>query len=443
MGLSALFAVFYAAALVLCAADIVGKGESQPKRFSAGSAVPYVAVLLASYAATLLLVWYAATHQHPWPAWRTNLPFPVVARTADSAQLIAAAMLGLGAVQCWALVAVYRRRVPRAALVTGVAVLLLLSLCEPALISPDPYSYVADALLGPSAYAPPATRFAGEYGAINDGLGVPLPPSPYGPLWIALARMTILAASSLVWQVLAFRALGAALFLAFLAGLAALRVPARIFAVAALNPGLMLQYVMNAHNEIFCITCVVWAAAVVRRTPAGAAAALVVAALVKLPFALLGLPIFVAVRSIAMRWTLAVAVIAAACALSWLGGGPAYLRALTHHLPFAGIADILGVAASACALLAIAGGVAMRRRWRSAVWLFPLMGSYPTPWYAAWGLGYALKSRTVTAYLLVWFPLASLLVDTMFMQVWTLEFVVPAIALACAVGLSRAERKPS
>jgi hypothetical protein len=432
---AALFSVYCAAAILLVATEIYApcprRSVYHPKPLSAA---PYVVLLVAAYAFQLFLIRYGATNQTDWAPWRSNLPLPVITRTAYHADAIAIAVVALTAIESWALFAIYRRRITRGLLVACAATLLLLSIAEPALISPDTYSYVADAALGSAAYAPPAIPFSGDYRVINDALGAPLPASPYGPLWIWIAQVATVAFPILLAKLLAFRAIGVLALAAFVAALVRLRLPMRVVALAALNPGLMLQYVTNAHNEIVCMACIAWAAVAIRKAPAVSATLVIAAAAIKFPFAALGAPIFVRVPSIWARTAWMAAVLGISAAFAWFVGGAGYVAALTHHLPGGGV-DILGLCVAAIALGLLVAALYERRRLNSAVWCFPLMASYPTPWYVGWGAGYALGSRRTLAYLLVWFPFCSALVDTMFMQLWTLEIVVPVVTVASVLWM--------
>ena len=68
--------------------------------------------------------------------------------------------------------------------------MVLLALRAHAVTAFDLYAYVGYAKLAGvhAAYAPPPTRFPGEFGAINDAWGTPLVASYYGPLWIAIGQ---------------------------------------------------------------------------------------------------------------------------------------------------------------------------------------------------------------------------------------------------------------
>ncbi len=435
---SELFSVYYGAALVLFAASVLGFRKARPRAAEASSATPYIAFLVASYVLQLAIVRYGATHQTPWQTWRSLLPIPVFERDARNEEVLSAFMVSLAFAQSLCLLAIYRRRASRAVVAAAASIVILLSLSEPAFISPDAYSYVADVMLGTAAYAPTAVPLGGEYRVINDALGLPLSASPYGPLWIEITAVVTGAAPSLLAKLLALRVFGVLMLIAFLAALNALRLPSRIITVAALNPALALQYVANAHNDLFCIACVAWAAVIARRMPLVSMAAVVAAALVKLPFAAFGLPAFFGVVSPRLRWLYVGGAVVCAITLSWLLAGAAYFRAVLSHVPAHTPAGALGFAVSICALAAVISAVVRRRRFETAAWLFPLAGSYATPWYVAWGSGYAIASRRALGYLLVFLPIASTLVDTAFMQLWTLILVpfLTIFALAQQIRVS-------
>jgi hypothetical protein len=424
---SAIFAPLYAAVLVLFAVDYLRPSRVRMQRErTKESAAPYVAGLVLTYAAMLALMWYAAAVRSAPQLWRAELPFPVVTRDATGAQFVSLAMLLLAVVQCALLLAIYRRNAGRAAVVAGATIVLVLSLAVPAFVSLDAYSYVSDAALGLHAYdLHPAIDQ--QQRIVADAFGGSPPPAPYGPLWIGIAWIVTFAFPSLVAKLIALRVFGALSAVAFVAGLRALGMPSRILTVAALNPAIALQYVANAHNDLFCAAALVWAAVLVRRSPAAALLAVVAASLVKAPFAIFALPVFRRAGSIVARVAWASGAILTGAAVSYAIGGVPYVRAVAVHLPSARGVELLGtlVALAAIGVLAVALVRAGRRR--NAVWLLPLAGSYPTPWYGIWGAGYASSSRRVMGYLLVVLPLAAMLTDTMFLQVWWLLAVVPLL----------------
>ena len=435
-----IFLTLYAAALALVYLELRGRTTPAAPRTPAWPAWAWCAILVGTYAMQLGLVWYAATAISANEPWRALLPIGVASHDAKHPDATAAALLALGALQSVALLGLYRSAAQRRVLVLGAAALLLLSFAAPAFISPDPYAYVGDALLGWSSYAPPHRDLPGDYALVNRFFTTPMLPAPYGPLWIAIARLVSNPFPSLLGKLLAFRALGAASFVAFLAGLRALGMPRRILAVAALNPGLAMQYVASAHNDLLGVAAIVIAAALLRRNPVVACGLVVVAALIKLPFAILGLPIFAAVPSRPARYACATAVVSAGVALSWFGAGAGYFQGLAVHVPEVGFVHLLNAAVSVAALAAIAVAFLGGRRLASAVWLMPMMGSYIASWYVSYGVPYALARRRILGALLVLMPFAALLLDAKFMRVWTYAVVVPAIVILAIATRMKNER---
>jgi hypothetical protein len=117
----------------------------------------------------------------------------------------------------------------------------------------------------------------------------------------------------------------------------------------------------------------------------------------------------------------------AAAALTFAAGGAGYYRALLVHTTTSPMMAILSGAVALAVIAAMIGGLFSIRRLRSVVWLTPLAASYTLSSYSVWGLPYALSRRSVLAYLLVAFPLATVLLEVKFFTLWSLFIVVPAI----------------
>jgi hypothetical protein len=437
MSLGAVFAVYYAAALILVAMDLRASDKRRAQTPVRVWSVPATILLLASYCAQLAIVWYAATHQRfdASQAWRSALPFPVITLKMEHPDAVAALIIAIGVAQCALLWAVYRNPPKATYLWIAATAFLALSLAEPALISFDPYSYAADAFLGQGSYGVVNASLPDPYRVVNQAFaGSAVPRSPYGPLWLLLSQGVSLPLPTLFFKTMAFRAIGALSLAGLVAALWTLYRSTRICALAALNPALYLQYVMNGHNDLFATACVAWAAAIVKRSAAGAVLLLVAAACVKLPFALLGLPVLASIPVIRTRAVAALSTIAASLAVSWFAAGAGYFRAIFVHLPSFDAFRALGAAVAAAAVVVLIDGVARSRRYNAAAWLFPLAGSYPTSWYGIWGLGYALARQGAVAYLLIFLPLFAALIDVMFIRIWTIEFVVPAVMACCLLS---------
>jgi hypothetical protein len=426
--------------LLLLVAEYFGLLSSRTPRTPKIPAWAWIAVLIASYAVQLGTIRYAALNQVGMPDWRLTMPIPVIddrGMPIVNGDAVTAIVLLLAALQSYALLALYRARsISRRLLRIGCGVLLVMSLLAPALMSFDMYGYVRGAVLGIASYTPADVAFAGDYHILNlwfDGPTYTL----YGPLWVVMARAVTFAAPTFFAKAMAFRVLGVFLYVAFLAGLRACGVKPRMLAIAALNPGLMLEYVANAHNDFIAIVLLVFAAALVRARPLVGLGLIAVAGLVKLPYALFGLPLLSKVRSPWMRYGGAAAMLAAVVAISWIGGGAAYFSTLIGHVgsrPEDIVHRVAGLAALLAIFLALAGG----RRYRTTAWAMPQIASAVFAWYLVWGLPYALARHRTLSYLLVLFPLVAILTESALAQNWKLFVVVPALAL---LSLFAPERK--
>ena len=427
------FLPYYVAALALVYFEL--RGSAPPALWTPRlRSWIWIVGLTATYAAQLAAIWYAASAAAAAELWRSHVPIGVASHDYPYQGWISASLLMLSLAQSYALVALYRWPATRGGVLLGAIVMSGLSLAAPAFVSPDPYAYVGDALLGTASYAPPATPFGGQFAPIDRFFAAPMLPSPYGPLWTVIARLVTAPFGSLFGKLMGLRGLGLLSYVALLAALRACRVPLRIVAIAALNPGLLLQYVACAHNDLIGIVALVAAAAFAARSAFVATGLLVVGGLVKLPFVLLGLPVLASVRSRPLRYACAAAAIVLAIGLSRWGAGAGYFAGLAVHVPAPGPAYALNSIVAALALAAIGAAFIGGPRLRSAIWLIPMASSYVASWYLIYALPYALARRKMLVYLLVAFPFADVLIDAKFMQWWTYAVVLPLVVLASVVG---------
>ena len=438
-----IFAIFDAGALLVLAAELLPARPSRARNPGGArrDADVWVAIVVVSYAVQLALTAYAAYAQPGVPVRARVFPLPLAGPVPAHRDAVVAAMLVLAAVQSYALLCVYRGNASRRAVVAGAASLLALSFASPAMISADAYAYAGDALLGRLAYAPPAVPFSLAFAAI-DRWWHPLPPTPYGPLWLGVAWFATAALPTLTGKLLALRALGGVAYVATALLLRALGLPWRTVAIAAVNPGLAYEYVGSAHNDLTGIVPIVAAALYARRAPIVAALLLLAGALVKLPFAIFGWPVLAGVRDRRLRATLLVAVPVAAVALTFAAGGSGFAQAMVPHLTSSPLMRVLTGAVGAIVTIAMAIAAFGGRRLRSTVLLAPLAPAYTCAWYFAWGLPYAIARRRVLGYLLIAFPLAAILLEVKFMTPWTLFGIVPAVA-AWQILAMRTRQAPS
>jgi hypothetical protein len=441
--------------LLLLAGEYFGVLSSRTPRTPKLPAWVWVAFLAVSYAVQLGVIRYAALNQFGMPDWRYTMPIPVIddrGFTTANGDVVTAVMLILAALQSYALLALYRLQVARNLLVAGCAVLLLLSLFAPALMSFDMYGYVRGAVLGVASYTPADVPFSGDYHILNLWFNGPIY-TLYGPLWVVMAQAVTALAPTFFAKLVSFRILGVLLYIGFLAGLRACGVKPRMMTIAALNPGLMLEYVANAHNDFIAIVLIVAAAAMVRARPLVGLGLVAVAGLVKLPYAIFGLPILAAIKPLWLRYTGVAAMLVVVVVVSWTGGGPAtvpvqlpvlgsisipaYISTLIGHVG-GRPEDIIHRFAGLVALVALFAAMAGLRRFRTVPWLVPQIAAAVFAWYLVWGLPYALSRHRALSYLLVCFPLVVVLIESAFFQTWEIFFVLPALAL---VSLFAPERK--
>jgi hypothetical protein len=422
----------YISAIVLFVTELRGNLATWSVRLTVRSPWLPVAALTLSYAAQLAIVRYAAiTAAHDVEIVRRGiaLPLPVVYPGFAHQELCSIAFLLLAAIQTLFLVVLYRCKISTPVLVFGTASTLVLSLCAPALTSFDLYGYVHDAILGRAAYAPPSVAFTGEYRVFDAWFGKPSP-TLYGPLWIPVVQLVTAVPATLLGKMLALRFFSAALALAFLALMRAVGHPVRILAVIGINPAFAFLTVANAHNDLLVIAIVAGAALLMRARPPIALGLLVVAGLIKLPYALLGLPVIAYLRSPAQRIAGCVAVPVATVVLSWLGGGGLYESTLARYAGRFDEALVAHGAVVVAAIAVIASTQIASRRFRTAVWLMPSLGSFRLPlvfpWYTLFGVPYAMPRRNVMRYLFVSLPFVSALVTPEFATLWTFFLIIPA-----------------
>jgi hypothetical protein len=441
--------------LLLLAGEYFGVLSSRTPKTPKLPAWAWVAFIIGSYAVQLVVIRYASLNQPGMPDWRATMPIPVIddrGLPTSNGNALTIIMLVLAALQSYALLAIYRADVPRRLLWIGCGVLLALSLFAPALMSFDMYGYVRGAVLGISSYTPADIPFNGDYHILNQWFNGPIY-TLYGPLWIVIAQAVTFAAPTFFAKLVAFRVFGVLLYVAFLAGLRACGMKPRMLAIAALNPGLMLEYVANAHNDFIAIVLLVFAAALVRARPLIGLGLVAVAGLVKLPYAIFGLPVLAAIRPTWFRFAGAAGMLAVVIAVSWIGGGnatepiavpglgsiaiPAYISTLIGHVG-SRPEDIIHRAAGLVALVALFLALAGLRRFRTLPWVVPQIAAAVFAWYLVWGLPYALSRHRLLSYLLVCFPLVVILIESAFYQPWEITILLPALAL---ISLFAPERK--
>ncbi len=328
----------------------------------------------------------------------------------DSASSNAELVLSLG--ESALLLALYRllRRknvTRRVAVVLGVAftALAALAIASPVANSSDLYGYVGFASQPETAYARVTVPFTGEHAVIDAIFGNPRPAAWYGPLWIGVTHVLLLPFGSLSAQLAALRALEVGALAGCIALLYRTGASLGVLALLAVNPAVFDVWVVDGHNDLFGVALIV-AAASARRRPALRIALVAAAGLVKLPLVVIGAIAFGDEERMRRRLAFACAAVVGTLAFSYTFGGTSYLAHLLamsgrrHAQPEATLHVVCVIAAAFAFVAALAG----RRRSIGAAWIWRAVAAFPAPWYAIWGLPYALTSGAA-AVLLVAEPL--------------------------------------
>jgi hypothetical protein len=375
------------------------------------------ALATALFLAQLRVIEIASATQVPFPHVYAGLPVVPLDESAPAyghtPPWVTTTILGLTIAETGALFALYRSlrkrrptRATAASICIACAIMLAGALRTSATTSGDMYLYVGFAHLGTASYAPPAVPFKGEFAVVNRLWGLPMLPAAYGPVWIGLSRLTLLAGHSLGTQVEAFRLIAAISFCASASFLFLLRREPATAALFALNPALLEQYVADGHNDIFCLALTLAAFLAVRSGAVAAAIVLVAAAgTAKLPFALVGALAFASLARPSRRIGSAALAIGLALGATDLFSGGRYAAAATHVMRTYAFSDpssaVARLVVAAVALGALLMAVALRRFNCGASWSFLAFGTELFPWYVAWGVPYALlEGSWLTAYLL-------------------------------------------
>jgi len=350
--------------------------------------------------------------------------------------------LGLGCL-VWGLNDGKRGAVRIAVVVCSMAAMFVISACETTLKSADLIAYAGYATLGQAAYHPPNVPFAHSFGAIHRYWGLPMIPCPYGPAWLALARVATVNAHSLEAKIDALRALsGVALLACTLLLMLGRRERDRFAIVAAfaLNPALYEQFVVDGHNDIIGIAFVLGAMFLIR-TPYVATLLVAAAICVKLPFALVGAVVFSDIPNLRRRTLFAGAAMLLGVGVTFVLVGPRYASVMLSEAtrrPFSNLATgAVHAACLAAAIAAVVAAVGWRKFGPGGVLPFAGIGVLPFPWYVVWSVPYALQAGYILV-LLVALPALSGLFssayeDTGFRQTVDIATFVSAFVVAAIV----------
>jgi hypothetical protein len=294
--------------------------------------------------------------------------------------------------------------------------------------------------LGAAAYDPPATPLPREFSAVNTLWGVPLYPSPYGPVWIVLSTALVKLAPGLGAQLELFRILGGLAFGACICLLRALDVRPALVSLFALNPAVVEQFIASGHNDLVPLAFCLAALLAVRRTRVVAAVFLAAAAgATKLPFVLIAALAFTPIAGLRRRLIASATAGALAVAVTLAASRGHYFSALglvagksfSHPFDLPTEASYVAAAAAAVAALAIAF---FRLRFNPlASWSLVALSLNLYPWYLAWCLPYALLEGSFFPQFLIALPAAAFFLTDVYSHV---PFVRAAYALVALAPLA-------
>jgi hypothetical protein len=383
----------------------------------------FAASSVALFIAKLLTVAFVAHHQIASVCY-LHLPVPVVAdfdQISGGAAMVgsSAALAAYAVAQAFLLACLYlaferrplsawERRATGCVFALGIAAAIL----SPAMTSRDPYMYFSFAKLGLASYA-----------AAPRAIDVPdfptrawcydlLLPSAYGPAFVLYERTLLAAVHNPVAAVVVLRSTNALWLIACIAFLKRIGVVKPAIAIFALNPVVLFEYVTNAHNDIIAI-CLILAAMSLDGALLASLAMVTVAGLVKLPFAAIGALAFARRPSLPQRVVPAVAGVLLTVALSYAIAGRAYFAGLWfYHNVLGSAGNPLEIALTAFAVVAVVFAIARQAYTGIAPFSFPAFSAVEIePWYALWGLPYALRERRHLAIFLILLPIGAYLMD--------------------------------
>jgi hypothetical protein len=446
----------YLIGILLFVWSAVVRAPRPPKRLPSGAA----RVALIAVACSALCVLFALQLQEIGDVARSllnrspygpDLPIPVIgagflySTDVDPARATAIELAGIVQGLCLFAIgmllrgAAKRERLVDTILALTALVLAGIALHAPTMESADLYSYVGLAL-SPNPYDPSATAFPGGAAIINHLWGTPLLPSPYGPLWLVISKAVVLPLGNLAAQLFALRLLELASLVVCLLILRGLAVNRAVIALIAINPAVYDLFVAEGHNDIVGVALLLGAMLTRPRSRLLAVALAAAAGLIKLPFALLAMLVFVPESPLLRRLLLGIAPAVVTVVLSALFGGALYLRALHRvYQAFTSstspLDSVLQFTLVLLALSSLALAVTRRKFIAGAVWTFPALGHFPLAQYLAWSFPYAVADSEPALVFFAALPVAVFLLNTdfaitpLFMAVRILLFVASIAAI--------------
>jgi hypothetical protein len=296
------------------------------------------------------------------------------------------------------------------AVCASIGISLVVAFVAPVLRSSDTYAYAGYTLLA-DPYHVQRERFPVAFRAIEGLWSYPMIPSVYGPLWTAMAHAAAGAFSTLGERIHVMRALAVLAFAFVTCAYARLRGTQTALVLFVANPGLLNQYVVDAHNDLWGIGFVLLALWPEARTVARIGL-LVAAGSIKLPLVFLGAVVFASTRSQAIRILAPCSAVALTLIIAIVFHADTFrtIAMQTGHRSLApGIATVHYLLVLVCLGLMTAA-LLWRRFARFGGYSTLAIGINPSPWYLGWGFPYAIAAGQDRVFLIA-FPIVASLAD--------------------------------
>lgn len=355
------------------------------------------AVIAALYVVEVAAMTHALRYSEPIPHAGT---YRVIAGIAALSQ---------AGVLCW-LYSVARSMV-RFPAAPAIACALVMSATSFAFVNPhrDALAYIEYAKLPTfaSAYSVPPS-YVPPFSEVRRAWPV-LPECSYGPLWLWLVRTTAGPLQTLNGCMLVMRFIGLLSLVLLFVAVICLRAPPTIGTLTIVNPFWYFFYVLEAHNDGLAIMLTVAAMALAVPRPFLAPVVGGAAALIKAPFVAVAALAFAGAGSARGRIVPQLLIfLAVAIAGSLLGGRPYLAKMFSHGMQTYANQSISGhifsgihIALAIVALAAIGFALLRARFYGLLSFSFVALSTLPYPWYLGWGLPYVMRTRFVTAFLVL------------------------------------------
>lgn len=313
---------------------------------------------------------------------------------------------------------------------SSLAIMCILAVLSRGMTSFDSYAYVGDALLGTRCYLAGGVPFERSFAVINHFWGYPFVRCPYGPVWLEFMHVASSMFATVDFGVMFMRFVGVASLVGFCVGCFVLGAPLRFVAVFALDPAVIEQFVVDAHNDLICVTLLVFARIFASRGRVTLAIGLcVLAVLSKAIFVVFALLVFVRVLVPRVAFFSWISVIGVSVILSVVFGGVPYLESVKAasvlNPMMSGVVPILRISTFSglsCLLVCLFRG----RVGPSSPWSAVSFGSAVFPWYLSWGIPFCILDFDSSLPFLSLFPVSVLLLSTSYAPspLWSVIAVV-------------------